>query len=290
METPPVILLPNPLPVYSLMKTILSASMFNHRRWQTEFGRCSGCRCAGRPCHSASKPSHCGFRGFDGWCLACRMFHQSTRAAFLKPASRSPKDHSSVVLPIGRRPSLASANSTSVHLSSATAGAWPPGRVTQTLPSVRGFGPPGRSVSSGSTTNGSRAPAPTWWGRGFFQEAPSGHNETGYTKGALESLFVDDALLDRVQRSILICQPFDRQDLLVAHRMCEDRARIMRHIVKQHRTGAAFGAVAPQLRSREPQLVSQRPSQRLLLHDTRNENQDSAQSNLQSCREAAVSM
>ena len=82
---------------------------------------------------------------------------------------------------------------------------------------------------------------------------------------ALESLFVDDALLDRMQRSILICQPFDRQDLLVAHRMCEDRARIMRYIVKQHRTGAAFGAVAPQLRSREPQLVSQRPSQRLLL-------------------------
>jgi hypothetical protein len=31
METPPVILLPNPPPVYSLMKTILSASMFSHR-------------------------------------------------------------------------------------------------------------------------------------------------------------------------------------------------------------------------------------------------------------------
>ncbi len=30
METPPVILLPNPPPVYSLMKTILSRSMFIH--------------------------------------------------------------------------------------------------------------------------------------------------------------------------------------------------------------------------------------------------------------------
>ena len=31
MVTPPVILLPNPPPVYSLMKTILSASMFSQR-------------------------------------------------------------------------------------------------------------------------------------------------------------------------------------------------------------------------------------------------------------------
>ena len=31
IETPPVTLLPNPPPVYSLMKTILSASMFSQR-------------------------------------------------------------------------------------------------------------------------------------------------------------------------------------------------------------------------------------------------------------------
>jgi len=53
---------------------------------------------------------------------------------------------------------------------------------------------------------------------------------------------------------------------LVAHGVCEDRARIMRHVVEQDRTSAAFGAVAPQLRSRESQLVSQRPRQCLLLH------------------------
>ena len=52
---------------------------------------------------------------------------------------------------------LGFAKSASVHFSSVTAGAAAPGGVTQMLPSVRGFGPPGRSVSSGSTTNGSRS-------------------------------------------------------------------------------------------------------------------------------------
>jgi hypothetical protein len=37
-----------------------------------------------------------------------------------------------------------------------------------------------------------------------------------------------------------IRQAFDRQYSLVTHRMGEDRTRIMRHIVKQNRTGAAF--------------------------------------------------
>src|ERR1700730_5144575 len=76
-----------------------------------------------------------------------------------------------------------------------------------------------------------------------FQESYRGHNEAGHTKGALEPLFVDDALLDGMQRSVLTCQPFDRQDLLMTHGMCEDRARIMRHVVEQDRTGTAFGAV-----------------------------------------------
>ena len=66
---------------------------------------------------------------------------------------------------MGRRPSFASAKSAAVHLSSPTWGggglggfspglAGPPGGLTQILPSVRGFGPPGRRLSSGSTTNG----------------------------------------------------------------------------------------------------------------------------------------
>jgi len=36
MVTPPVILLPNPPPVYSLMKTTFSASVFSHRAIQED--------------------------------------------------------------------------------------------------------------------------------------------------------------------------------------------------------------------------------------------------------------
>jgi hypothetical protein len=62
-------------------------------------------------------------------------------------------------LPIGSRPSLAFGEIRSVHLSSRWSGlAWwrsRSGRTTQMFPSVRGLGPPGRRVSSGSITNGS---------------------------------------------------------------------------------------------------------------------------------------
>ena len=84
-------------------------------------------------------------------------------AALLKPASRSPYDHSSGALPIGRPPSGAAAKSCSVHFSvcSFGRGGGPPapgaagGAGYQTLPSVRPLAPPGRRLSIGSTTNGS---------------------------------------------------------------------------------------------------------------------------------------
>ncbi len=41
----------------------------------------------------------------------------------------------------------------------------------------------------------------------------------------------------------------------------------MRDVVEQDGTGAAFRAIASQLRSRESELVSQRPGQCLMLHD-----------------------
>src|SRR5271154_5657865 len=50
-----------------------------------------------------------------------------------------------------------------------------------------------------------------------FEEPNRGHDKSRHTKGTLESLFVDDALLDRMQRSVRICQPLDGQDLLVTH-------------------------------------------------------------------------
>jgi hypothetical protein len=54
--------------------------------------------------------------------------------------------------------------------------------------------------------------------------------------------------------------------LLAAHRVRQHRAAIVRHVVDQHRARSALGAVAAQLGSRQPQLVAQRPGQRLLLH------------------------
>ena len=101
----------------------------------------------------------------------------------------------------------------------------------------------------------------------YFQESHRGHNEAGHAERALEALCVDDALLDRVQRAVGTRQPFDRHDFPAAHRVCEQRARIMRHIVDEDGAGAAFGTVAPQLGAGEAQLVAQRPRQRLLLHD-----------------------
>jgi hypothetical protein len=105
-------------------------------------------------------------------------------------------------------------------------------------------------------------------GLGFvFRNPTVGHDEARHTEGALESLFLDDALLHRMQRSVRIRQAFDRQHFPVAHGVRENRTGIMRDVVEQDRAGAAFGAIAPQLGSRESQLVSQRPRQRLLLHD-----------------------
>ena len=98
--------------------------------------------------------------------MAGGLHHERSRrrraSALLKPASRSPNDHSSVALPIGMRPSAASAKSASVHFSRLNrrprrlAGAGVAGARHQTLPSVRAFGPPGRRLSIGSTTKGQR--------------------------------------------------------------------------------------------------------------------------------------
>ena len=70
-----------------------------------------------------------------------------------------------------------------------------------------------------------------------------------------------DAVFRRIREPSIV------KTFWLAHRVRENRTRIMRHIVEQDRTGAAFGAVAPQLRSRQAQFVSQRPRQGFLLHD-----------------------
>ena len=114
-----------------------------------------------RLCRSASKPSRCAFRGSDGWCSGVTNVSSRTSAAFLNPASRSPKRP--FVGRLAHRQvghALSSAKSASVHLSSVTTGgpgacALEPAAASRRCHRVRGFGPPGRSVSSGSTTKGS---------------------------------------------------------------------------------------------------------------------------------------
>ena len=80
-------------------------------------------------------------------------------------------------------------------------------------------------------------------------------------------MFIDDALLDWVQRAVGARQPFDGKNSSVTDCVCQHRARIVRHAVDKNSAGAAFGSVASQFRSGESQFVAQRPRQRLLLHD-----------------------
>ena len=163
-----MILLPNPPPVYSLMRTTLSGLHVQPARdGRQRSARCSACPCERRPCRSASTPSRCAAPGI--WWLVSGVTKVSsrTRAAFLKPASTiAVTSTRRCALPMGKRPCLSSAKSASVHFSSLDL-RWrrpaafsgleaEPAPRTQTLPSARGFGPPGRRVSSGSMTNGKR--------------------------------------------------------------------------------------------------------------------------------------
>ena len=92
------------------------------------------------------------------------------------------------------------------------------------------------------------------------------HQEAGHAERALEALFIDYALLDRMQGSVRAGQSFDGLDSPAAHRVGEHRARVVRHVVDKDGTGATFGAVAAQLGAGEAKFIAQRPRQGLLLH------------------------
>ena len=100
-----------------------------------------------------------------------------------------------------------------------------------------------------------------------FQIAGGGHHEAGHAERALESLLVDHALLHGGQLAGGgIGEAFDRDDLLAARALREERARVVRHVVDEHGAGAALGAVAADLRAGEAELVAQRHRQRFLRH------------------------
>ena len=91
-------------------------------------------------------------RDSSGWCDMdwWNTVSSSTRSASARPASTSPTCHSSAAAPpAGNSPRSAAAQSASSHLTVVTS------VPLIVLPSRRAFGPPGRKLSSGSSTNGS---------------------------------------------------------------------------------------------------------------------------------------
>src|SRR5579884_771803 len=100
-----------------------------------------------------------------------------------------------------------------------------------------------------------------------FEIANRGHNEARHAERALETLFIDHALLNRMQLALGTGEPLDSGDVFAADGVRQDGARVVRDIIDQHGTGAAFGAIAAELGSGEAQLVTQRVLQGLLLHN-----------------------
>jgi len=100
-----------------------------------------------------------------------------------------------------------------------------------------------------------------------FQESDGGHHEAGHAEGALETLLVDDALLNGMQRAVGFGEAFDGGDVFAARAVGENRTGVVRHVIEKHGAGAAFGTVATELGAGEAEFVAQRGGQRLLLHD-----------------------
>src|SRR5215472_18181879 len=100
-----------------------------------------------------------------------------------------------------------------------------------------------------------------------FQESHCRHNEARHAKGALEALFVDYALLHGVQRAIRARQSFYGQDFLAVNRVGQNRAGVVRHIIKQHGAGTALGAVTTEFGASQSKFVAKSLGQRFLLHD-----------------------
>ena len=87
-----------------------------------------------------------------------------------------------------------------------------------------------------------------------LEESDRRHQEAGHTECALEALFVDDTLLDRMKLAVGGRKSFNADNVLAASGVRENRAGIMRHIVDEDGAGAALGAVATQFRAGKPSL------------------------------------
>src|SRR5690348_11053907 len=86
-----------------------------------------------------------------------------------------------------------------------------------------------------------------------LQESDCRHREARHAEGALESLLIDDGLLHRM-KLLAVGESFDRLHLPTANGMCQDGARIVRHVVDEDSAGTTFGAIAADFRARQPEL------------------------------------
>src|ERR1700754_69796 len=77
-----------------------------------------------------------------------------------------------------------------------------------------------------------------------LEEADGAHDEARHAERALESLFVDNGALNRMQRSIGTRQALDRQDSAAAYGMSKYRARVAGNVVNKDGARAAFRPIA----------------------------------------------
>ena len=100
-----------------------------------------------------------------------------------------------------------------------------------------------------------------------FEIAEGGHEEARCTVPALEALFVEDTLLQRMQPAVGTGQPLDGQNTFSANAMGEDGAGIPGHVVDEYGAGTAFASVATCFEAGESELAAQGLGQGLLGHD-----------------------
>src|SRR5262245_52258697 len=98
----------------------------------------------------------------------------------------------------------------------------------------------------------------------MLEEADRAHDEARHAEGALESLFVDNGALHRMQRSVGARQALNRQHAAPPYGVGEYRAGVARDVVDEDGARAAFRPIAAEFCAGEAQLVSQRPRQRFL--------------------------
>src|SRR5262245_9189406 len=100
--------------------------------------------------------------------------------------------------------------------------------------------------------------------RTTLEKADRAHDEARHAERALESLFVDNRALNRMQRSIGARQTLDRQDAAAAYGVSQHRARVAGDVVDEDGARPALRPIAAEFRAGEAQLVAERPRQRFL--------------------------